>query len=480
MKRFPVLLLAAASSCLLLATGDAQLYQPRPQVNPYTGNQAAPAANPLTGQGAQQRNPYTGRSMTPPANNPLTGKGGPQGQNDASAHPWPSDEVPVKGKAGKGLELIDKAVLKVMDNHGIPGASFALARNGKLIYAKGFGWGDLANKVPVEPQTPFGLASLSKPLTATATLLLVERGKLSLDDKVFDLLKNVHPPRGAKVDPRLKTITVRQLLNHTGGWDRSVNGDPVTWSPQISRAYRTPLPLTVRQFISFIQTVPLDFDPGTKFVYSNVGCILLDEIITQVSGEPWQTFVQKNVLTPAGMSGVFLGPPRTTYRKGEAHCYLAGTGTQLPPMNLPLARAAGGWNASAVDVVRFLTALDGSRGKKLLADKTFAEMVAEPPAPLKKNKNGTYPGLGWPLVGPSGKKYAYAHDGNWYGMRTFMKCNPSKGLNWALLFNVTMQPDPTDQGIVTDLARELKELLDGTESFPDLDLRCNPTRPTRV
>jgi hypothetical protein len=97
-------------------------------------------------------------------------------------------------------------------------------------------------------------------------------------------------------------------------------------------------------------------------------------------------------------------------------------------------------------------------------------MVAEPPAPLKKSQNGTWPGLGWPLVGESGKSHAYAHDGNWYGTRTFMKCNPSKGLNWALLFNVTMQPDPTDAGIVTDVARELKGLLDGADRFPDLDL----------
>jgi CubicO group peptidase (beta-lactamase class C family) len=123
-----------------------------------------------------------------------------------------------------------------------------------------------------------------------------------------------------------------------------------------------------------------------------------------------------------------------------------------------------------VDMVRFLTALDGSRGKKLLDEKTFAAMVAPPPAPVKKNPNGTYPGLGWPIVGPSGKGYGYVHDGKWTGTRTFMKCNPARGLNWALLFNVAMQPDPEDQRVALDAARECEAEVERAKSFPDVDL----------
>jgi N-acyl-D-amino-acid deacylase len=481
MKQAPRLMLGTAvASCLILTVGTAQFYPTRPPTNPYTGAPvAAPTANPLTGRpGPPQpgaRSPYTGQAAPPaPGYNPLTGKmqpglSGQRPTGEASGQ-WPRGAVPVTGKAGAGLEIFDKAVLQIMDRHGIPGAALAIARDGKLVYAKGFGWADLAAGTPAEPSTLFGLASLSKPLTALATLLLVERGKLSLDDRVFDRLKHIKPPPGARVDPRLRKVTIRQLLNHTGGWDRAVSGDPVTWSPQIARALRVPLPITDRQFASFMMAVRLDFDPGTKSQYSNVGYMLLGQVIETVSGQSYEQFVRQNVLGPTGMDRVFLSTARQRYGTGEAHCYLAGTNVQLPPMNLPMARAAAGWNASAVDMVRFLTAVDGSRGKKLLQDKTFAVMVAEPPPPVKARPNGTYPGLGWPFVGRSGKGHGYAHDGNWHGMRTFIKCNAAKGVNWALMFNVSMQPDPIDQGIIQDVAREFQEQIERTERFPDIDL----------
>lgn len=456
---------------LVLAAGSAQLSRPRPAVNPYTGTAAtAPVANPLTGKSAAT-NPLTGRAAAPATGyNPLTGKGQPPGSPPPGHGAWPTTDPPVRGKAGKGLEAIDKAVLQIMDRHGIPGAGLAVARHGKLIYARGFGWADLPHQTAVEPQTPFGLASLSKPLTALATLLLVERGKLSLDDRALDHLKHIKPIPGIPVDPRLRKVTIRQLLNHTGGWDRSVSGDPVTWSPQIARTLRVRLPVSNEQFIMFMLGVRLDFEPGTKYMYSNVGYMLLDDIIEKVSGQRYEEFVRKNVLEPAGAEKIFLSTTRQDYREGEARGYLAGTANQVPPMALPMARAAAGWCASPIDMVRLLTALDGSRTKKLLQDKTFDAMVAAPPAPLQKNKDGTYPGLGWPTAGPSGKGYGYLHDGNWPGTRAFMKCNAARGLNWALLFNVSMQPDPVDQGIVSQARQDLQELLEKTEGFPDLDL----------
>jgi N-acyl-D-amino-acid deacylase len=481
MKRTARLILVTSlAGCLSLTVGHAQYYPNRAAVNPYTGKPlATQAVNPYTGNPASPpgvRNPYTGKVTPAPAGyNPLTGKMQPGLSSPAPAGgaqaQWPRGDVPVTGKAGAGLEPFDRGMLDIMNRHGIPGAALAIARNGKLIYARGFGWADLASGTPVQPSTPFGLASLSKPITALATLLLVERGRLSLDARALDLLAHIRPPRGARVDPRLRKVTVRQLLNHTGGWDRAVSGDPVTWSPQISRALRVPLPITNAQFISFMMAVPLNFEPGTKYQYSNVGYMFLEAVIEKVSGQPYVEFVRRNVLEPAGMDSTFLSTDRTDYLRGEAHCYLAGSNVQLPPMNVPMAQAAAGWTASAVDMVRFLTALDGSRGgKKALDEKTFAAMVAPPPPPLKKNPNGTYPGLGWPIVGPSGKSYGYVHDGKWHGTRTFMKSTPARGVNWAVLFNVAMQPDPTDQRVTVDAVREFQEQVERTKRFPDVDL----------
>jgi N-acyl-D-amino-acid deacylase len=466
-------------SCLILSDSSAQYNRPPQPINPYTGAPVmAQAPNPWTGKGGVQpgaTNPWTGKPM--PASggyNPLTGKvqpGLPSAPDpQAGQGSWPPGAIPVTGKAGIGLDALDRAVLEIMNHHGIPGAGLAVAFKGRLIYARGFGWSDLGRQVAVQPQTMFMLASLSKPFTAMAVLLLVERGKLSLDDRVLDLLKHIPPLPGARIDPRLRKVTLRQLLNHTGGWDRGRSGDPVTWSPQIARVMRVGLPISNRQFISFMMGMPLDFDPGTKYVYSNVGYMLMEEIIQSVSGEEYEAFVRRNVLKPSGAEKIFMSTDQFGYRPGEARGYLAGTAIAVPPMSLPMARAAAGWCASPVDMVRFLTAVDGSRVKRLLDDKTFDAMVAPPPPPLKKNADGTYPGLGWPTAGPSGKGYGYVHDGNWPGTRAFMKCNHAKGLNWALLFNVSMQPDPIDQGIVKETFRELHDILDGTDRFPDLDL----------
>jgi CubicO group peptidase (beta-lactamase class C family) len=477
---------------LLLGTAALGQYFGRPPTNPYTGAplQAPPSnpltavppspwGNPLTGAPPPPQalvNPYTGRPMPSQTGyNPMTGRlqpgmGGPP-PTAAQAGPWPRTALPVSGKAGPGLEPLDKAVLEIMERHGIPGGALALAKDGKLVYAKGFGWADLAAGTPADPWTLFGLASVSKPITALAILLLLERGQLALDDRVFNLLRHIKPARGARVDPRLKDITVRQLLNHTGGWDRAVSGDPINWSPQIARALNVPLPLTEAQFTSFMMGVPLDFAPGTRYQYSNVGYVLLGQVIEKVSGQRYEDFVRANLLEPLGIDRAFatVTAPRP-YRESEARAYLAGTGVMLPPMNLPMARAAGGWSASALDLVRLLTALDGSRGKKLLQDKTYREMLAPPPAPVKARPNGTYPGLGWVNVFPTPRRAGYTQEGSWQGMRTFLKCNPARGVNWALLFNASMDPDPVDARVVLDAVRDIQQRVERLDRYPAVDL----------
>jgi CubicO group peptidase (beta-lactamase class C family) len=148
--------------------------------------------------------------------------------------------VPVKGQAGPGLEPFDTAMLQIMDRHGVPGAALAVAKGGKLVLAKGYGWANVSSGIAVQPDTLFGLASISKPFTAVATLKLVEQGKLGLDEPVFDNLKHIRPPTGARVDPRLRRITVRQCLDHSvvgdgsvglrgSSWPRNMRGGPEAW-----------------------------------------------------------------------------------------------------------------------------------------------------------------------------------------------------------------------------------------------------------
>ena len=286
---------------------------------------------------------------------------------------------------------------------------------------------------PVQPDTLFGLASLSKPITAIATLKLVEQGKFGLDDSVFALLKHIRPPRGARVDPRLGRVTVRHCLNHSGGWDRAVTGDCINWEPQICRAYRIPPPLSVHQFISFTLGMPLNFNPGTDAKYSNIGYILLGEVVAKVSGQPYDRFVAENVLKPMGINRAKLHARNGKYLLGEALRHLAGSLIPLPAMRIPMLDAAGGWTCSVVDMVRFLTNLDGSRGESVLGEKTRKLMLEPPPAPIKPRENGTYFGLGWDSVQVNDKGFAYFKDGSYQGMRTYMKRAAHRGQLGAAL-----------------------------------------------
>jgi N-acyl-D-amino-acid deacylase len=388
-----------------------------------------------------------------------------------AADPSPGfvEGVPITGKAGPGMEPFDRAMLKIMDRHGIPGAAFAIAFQGKLVVAKGYGWANAPTGEKVKPETRFGLASLSKPITAVAILKLVEQNKLRLEDRVFDILADIQPPEGKRVDPRLATVTIRQCLNHTGGWDRKVAGDPVNWEPQICRAFKVAPPLDSKQFISFAMGMPLQFAPGTDTEYSNIGYILAGEIITKISGQPYGRFVEEQILLPMGIKHTFLWPAGGKYLPEVALRHLAGALSTLPPMQLPMVDAAGGWAASVVDLMRLSTNIDKSRGNSVLNSK-MRDVMREPPrAPVKRRKNGTWFGLGWDSVEEQDEKYGYYKEGSYQGMRTFMKRLPN-GINWALLYNASMEFDPVDTRMVTKTVDEVQELVDRIDKYPDIDL----------
>jgi N-acyl-D-amino-acid deacylase len=378
-------------------------------------------------------------------------------------------DVPTTGKSAPGLEPLDAAVVTILKRHGIPGAALAVAKDGKLVYARGYGYADLAADKPVEPDTLFGVASLSKPITAAAVLKLVEQRRLSLDDRPFEILRHIRPNPGARPDPRLKDVTVRHLLNHSGGWDHQKSGDPVTWTSQVTLQRGGRAPVTAEQLIALTLGVRLDFDPGTDCKYSNVGYVVLGEVVEKVSGLSYEQFVREHVLKPAGVTRAALHPLDGKYLPGEARRYLAGADTVLPPWQQRKSDAAGGWTASAVDLARFLTALDGSRGEPLLRPDVYKEMTALPPPPLKRRENGTHVGLGWDSVALADAGPAYFKDASWFGMRAYAKRLPN-GVNWALLFNADMDPGPEDFRGASDALKSARERLDRLDKLPDVDL----------
>ncbi|MGK0199451.1 MAG: CubicO group peptidase (beta-lactamase class C family), partial [Yoonia sp.] len=299
---------------------------------------------------------------------------------------------------------IDRFMTEFIRQHKVPGASVAISKDGRLVYAGGFGWANREQKISVKPDSLFRIASISKPITAVAIMRLVEEGAFKLDDRMVDLLKDLPEyRRHPQWDKRMDRVTVRDLLRHSGGWDRSKVLDPMGLTGHLRAASElniTP-PCTPRDMMKFMFRRPLQFDPGTEFAYSNFGYVILGRIIEDKTGKPYEQFVQEQLLAPIGVTTMRIGKMAEQDRaKSEVWYYdvkgRTGTAPYGPSRGQgvasPYARpmqvmdAHGGWIASAVDLVRFACAIDQTR---LLNRKSTAAMFARPPGTLGHSADGS-------------------------------------------------------------------------------------------
>ncbi|QJW97584.1 serine hydrolase domain-containing protein [Frigoriglobus tundricola] len=371
-------------------------------------------------------------------------------------------EPPVTGAADPNLAPFDKLFHGFLAEHKVPGAGVAVTRNGKLVYARGFGFADAEKKAPVHPDSLFRLASVSKPLTAVGVMLLVERGKVKLNDPVLKHIKlKAAVPAGGQFDKRWEKVTVHQCLQHTGGWDRDKKGgfDPIGVPGRISRALALNGAPTPDDIVRYMMGQPLDFDPGEKMVYSNLGYLVLGRVMEAVTGQGYEPWMRKHVFASVRAHELSLGKglpekrPRAEVRyydaKGRTGACLypprAGQSVPLPDggENIEGFEAHGGWVASPVDLVRFAAALDYGHKSPLLSAESIKEMWARPAGlePSKKPKD-TYYGCGWSVrpVGNTDKASTW-HSGLISGSSTLL-VRRWDGLNWAVLFNT----DATEKG----------------------------------
>lgn len=342
-----------------------------------------------------------------------------------------------------------------MTARGIPGGALAVVKDRRLIYAKGYGWADSEKKIPATPTSLFRIASISKPLTAVAVLKLVENKKLALDARAFDIVRAEPVLKdGRKPDPRLARITVRQLLQHTGGWDRDASFDPMFRSKRIAAETGTASPAAPHAVIRYMLGQPLDFDPDARYAYSNFGYCVLGRIIEEISGMSYERFVREKILAPIRIKRMRLGSTLDGKQAaGEVRYYTkepALTDSLFPDgerrvswpyggFNLEAMDAHGGWIASAVDLVRFAAALDDPAHSRLLKPDTSREMYAPPAAPAWRKPDGTladaYYGCGWMVRPHDGSLRAnYWHSGSLPGTNTLL-VRRWDGLTWAVLFN---------------------------------------------
>jgi len=372
----------------------------------------------------------------------------------------------------------DQLASTLLTKYQIAGGALAVARNGKLVFARGYGYADKATGDLVQPDSRFRLASLSKPITSAAVLLLLQQGKLSLDQRVFDIL-SYEPLPGQSVDPRLATITIRHLLEHSGGWNRDTTFDPMFLPVPIAAATGTPAPATTDSIIRFMMGKPLQFNPGSDYNYSNFGYALLGRIVETITGQPYEKFVREQVLAPSGAA--CMQPGRSLQAQslpGEVKYYdfpgaplvpsIYGTGTKVPRpdggFHLEAMDAHGGWVASTIDYLRFVLSVDAMNDPPdILTEATINLMIARPASPYWSTSAAWY-AKGW-QVRPSLGDANWWHTGGLPGTTTIVVRNYG-GVAWAAFFN--SQPSNVD-AFVGELDSGMWTALSSVTSWPSYD-----------
>ena len=386
-------------------------------------------------------------------------------------------DAPATGRALPGLEFLDDIIPAAMAAHGFAGASVAIAKDGKLKAARGYGFAIIEQQQPMRPLSLLCLASVSKVMTAQTILKLVGEGRLSLDDKAYGFFPDLRVVPGMTEDPRLRDITVQMLLHHSGGWDRTKSGDPNGWGPRIRRAMNLSQAPTVMQLVRYMKGVPLDFTPGTDTVYSNFGYTLLGAIIMKVSGQPYEAAVQQTMLAPMGVQRMRTDGPPPAYLEGEAHRYALGSENSFPGGQREMMIPAGGWVANAVDMAWIMTAIDGSRTGSSFLPPNMVKAMLSPPPGLPPRQNGTYFGMGWDQVVPpqsaapsSGSPvagYEYGKDGGLPGINTWVQ-HLANGVDWTLLINSSAMHD--GEAPISTVKSQLVPRLRSLAAWPDGDL----------
>jgi N-acyl-D-amino-acid deacylase len=407
--------------------------------------------------------------------------------------------IAATGQPASELAAIAAVMDDLMGRWELPGGNVALAKDGRLVLNLGYGLADVDAGEPVQPTSLFRIASVTKAITAVAILTLVDAGRIALDDAVFPLLAFA-PPAHATVDPRLAGITVRNLLVHAGGWDSSLSFDPqgLPFSRMAAASVGLADPAEATTIVRFMLGEPLDFDPGARQAYSNFGFNVLGRVIEHVSGQPYEAYVRDHVLTPAGITRMRLGRTRLADRApgevryyappdqplswsvfwGEGYALFAyGGNTYLEALD-----AHGGWIASAADLVRFATAVDGQRGPALLTPETVRTMLSTPRPPTGAPSTGipgvtgeVTAGLGWDVI-PVAGKVEWSRVGALMGSSAAWVSRRPDGT--AIAFAVNSLP-PDYNAFLNEAIAAMGEAVDAVRAWPadDLFLADVPATP---
>ncbi|MDR2926945.1 MAG: beta-lactamase family protein [Cytophagaceae bacterium] len=371
------------------------------------------------------------------------------------------------------FSLIDNHITRYLNRYQLAGASVAIAKDGKTVFAKGYGYADKENETAVESYHLFRIASISKLITATGIMKLVEEERLSLDDKVFgDIGILNHAPYNDYFDNRAEKIEVRHLLNHSGGWTTRW-GDPMFIPHVIAQAKQKKLPVSDEDIITFMLGKRLHFEPGSMSSYSNLGYAILGKVIEKVSGLNYETFIKTRILYPLGIFDMQLGGSFSYERlHTEVKYYepvsedprlvedFLGLGEKVPCSyggnDIKTLGAAGGWVASAPDLLRFMLAIDGDASQPDILSKESVEIMAN-------HDMNEFETLGWRGI----DKESRYRTGTLSGTSTLMVCRDD-GISYVILFNSSSWKGSTFFSNQTK--KMMNRAITQIDEWPDYDL----------
>ena len=278
---------------------------------------------------------------------------------------------------------IDRIAAQVLEQTGVPSASVAVVKGGKLVYTHAYGKARLKPAMAATPRMRYSIGSISKQFTAAAILLLQEEGKLSLDDPVGKYVPGL--TRGDEV-------TIREILSHTSGYQDYWPEDYVMTTML--------KPTTAQQILDTWGKKPLDFEPGTQWQYSNTNYVIAGRIVETVSGEPLMQFLGEHIFRPLGMKSVW-NSDQDQLSKADATAYYRHA---LGPLR-PAPEAGRGWMFAAGELA--MTAHDlalwdeSLMAQTILKPESYKEMFTE--VKLKDGK-GTHYGLGVEVMDRNGHR----------------------------------------------------------------------------
>jgi CubicO group peptidase (beta-lactamase class C family) len=384
------------------------------------------------------------------------------------------------GVALPGLEPFDEAMHDIVHKWQVPGAGLAVAKDSRLLLARGYGFANKEKQEPVQPTSLFRLGSLTKTVTAVAILQLVEEGRLKLDDQVLPILADLGPQPEKIMDARVRDITVRHLLQHSAGWDRGKSGDPpfLPYAAAVLRRQGGPAPPDCPMILRDALEQRLEFAPGTQHAYSNVGYCILGRIVERVSGMAFSDFVRTRIFARAGAQRLQWGrtrraaPQEVTYYDYPSASRVAampgiGKGLVAQPYGafaLETMDAYGSLIGSPIEYLKFLLALDGRRGTALLSRASLGEMQARPSIPGYEHA-AVYYGLGVHVRIVANGMNIW-HTGSQPGMEALALRN-ADGSSWVVVFNTR----PKDRSAFWhDFDRALQHARSRMSGWPSGDL----------